>query len=134
MKKIIRIFLAMAVCFGFLGNVLYQPAYADEDKDKGDGKPTMNVLPCGDEEKGEDNIMCVLRLVVNIMTVGIGILGTIGVIIAGIQYVSSQGDPGKMTKAKNRIIQIVIGLVVYAVMYAALYFLVPGFSLDDYGL
>ena len=120
MKKILRALATIVVCLGFVGCLSYQPVFAAD-------KPTMNVLTMCKDAEGEEAVKCVLYLVVNIMTYGIGVLGTIGVVISGIQYISSQGDPGKMAKAKNRIIQIIIGLAVYAVMYAALYFLVPGF-------
>ena len=90
--------------------------------------PKMNVLTWCEGKEGEESVKCVLNLIINIMTYGIGVLGVVGIVLSGIQYITSQGDPAKMTKAKNRIIQVVIGLVIYAVMYAALMFLVPGFS------
>ena len=121
MKKILKILVMMAVCLGFVGSFSYQPVYAAD-------KPKMNVLKMCEGEEGREAVICVLKLVVTVLSYGIGILGTIGVVITGIQYISSQGDPPKMTKAKNRLIQIVIGLVVYAVMFAALKFLVPGFN------
>ncbi len=92
------------------------------------GAPKMNVLNMCKDEEGEEAIKCVLRLVVTVMTYGIGVLGVVGIVLSGIQYITSQGDPAKMAKAKNRIIHVIIGLVVYAVMYAALVFLVPGFN------
>lgn len=94
----------------------------------GSGAPQMNILTMCQDREGKEAIGCVLNLVVNIMTYGIGVLGVVGIVLSGIQYITSQGDPAKMTKAKNRIVQVVIGLVIYAVMYAALVFLVPGFS------
>ncbi len=93
------------------------------------GAPRMNILTmCQDKSEGEEAIKCLLNLVVNVLTYGIGVLGVVGIVLSGIQYITSQGDPAKMAKAKNRIIQVVIGLVIYAVMYTALVFLVPGFS------
>lgn len=90
-----------------------------------------NIIDCSDYDRQEGGgVICVLKIVLNVMTFGIGVLAVVGIVIAGIQYITSQGDPGKMAKAKNRIIQVVIGLVIYAVLYAALYFLVPGFNTD----
>lgn len=101
---------------------------SSDSKSSGGGAPKMNVLTMCQDREGKEAIGCVLNLVVNIMTYGIGVLGVVGIVLSGIQYITSQGDPAKMTKAKNRIVQVVIGLVIYAVMYAALVFLVPGFS------
>lgn len=93
-----------------------------------------NIIDCHTYEGQEGGgVVCILKIVLNVMTFGIGVLAVIGIVLAGIQYITSQGDPGKMAKAKNRIIQVVIGLVIYAVMYAALYFLVPGFNTDMLG-
>ncbi|MBR3368853.1 hypothetical protein IKG45_03655 [Candidatus Saccharibacteria bacterium] len=100
---------------------------------EGGGAPEMVILKMCQNTSGSGTITCVLNLVVNIMTYGIGVLGVVGIVLSGIQYITSQGDPAKMTKAKNRIIQVVIGLVIYAVMYSALVFLVPGFSTDIMG-
>lgn len=55
------------------------------------------------------------NLIPNIMQIVFGLLGSIAVIIiiiAGFQYVLSQGSPEKTSKAKNTILYAVIGLVV----------------------
>ncbi len=65
----------------------------------------------------------VLNLVIDIMTIGIGILGVIGITVVGIQYLTAGGSEEKTRKAKRRLFEIIIGLVVYAVFYAILSFL-----------
>lgn len=67
----------------------------------------------------------ILDLVINIMTIGIGILGVIGITIVGIQYLTAGGNEEKTRKAKHRMFEIVIGLVAYVVIYAALKWLMP---------
>lgn len=123
MKKIINILLSILIVIGCSCGILVTGfssgvVFAD------DANAETNIIECGDE----NGVVCILKIVLNVMTFGIGVLAVIGIVLAGIQYITSQGDPGKMAKAKNRIIQVVIGLVIYAVMYAALYFLVPGFN------
>lgn len=124
MKRILIMTIMFMVSLLFVSGLCVGPAFADS-------KPTMTVLKmCEEEMDGEngEGIKCILNLVVNVLTYGIGVLGVAGIVFSGIQYTSSQGDPAKMAKAKNRIIQIIIGLVIYAVMYAALAFLVPGWT------
>lgn len=70
----------------------------------------------------------ILVLVVDIMSIGIGILGVIGIVWAGTLYLTAGGDPNKVQKAKTRLFEIVIGLAVYVVIYALLRFLLPGFN------
>lgn len=87
----------------------------------------------GNKDKGDYNCSCddgngssieeVLNLIIDIMTVGVGILGVIGISVVGIQYLTAGGDEGKARNAKRRMLEIVIGLVVYAIFYAVLTFL-----------
>lgn len=99
-----------------------------------DGVKASILTKCADEANkddgdGSEGIVCLLSLALTIMTYGVGVLGVLGIVISGIQYMTSQGDPAKMAKAKSRILQVVIGLIIYAVMWGALRFLVPGFGL-----
>lgn len=77
---------------------------------------------------GSDSVLNILDLVVNIMSIGIGILGVIGISIVGIQYLTAGGNEEKTRKAKRRMFEIVIGLVVYVLIYAILQFLMPGMN------
>lgn len=87
-----------------------------------------NILTdCGDPNR-DDGIECVLKLVVEILGIGVGILGVIGISVSGIQYLTAGGNEEKTRKAKRRIFEIVIGLAVYAVIYALLAWLLPSFS------
>lgn len=81
---------------------------------------------CDDGEGGA--IMDILKLVVNIMTIGIGILAAVGIAITGTQYLTAGGNEEKTKKAKRRLFEIVIGLIAYLLIYSILYFLLPGFS------
>ena len=81
------------------------------------------LISCGDNENG---IYGVLAIVVNVLTAAVGVAAVIGIVIAGVQYMTSSGDPATMTKAKNRIVQVVIGLVAWGLMWAFLEWLLPG--------
>jgi predicted membrane channel-forming protein YqfA (hemolysin III family) len=61
----------------------------------------------------------------NIINMVIYIVGTIAVVmvlISGVQYATSQGDPSKIKKAKDTIMYGVIGLVVVILAYAIVNF------------
>ena len=77
-----------------------------------------------DDGKGS-SVTDTLNLIVNIMTIGIGILGVIGITIVGVQYLTAGGSEEKTRKAKRRMFEIVVGLVAYALIYAALKWLMP---------
>ena len=67
-----------------------------------------------------DSIGCLLTKGIDIFSVIIGIVGVIGIVIFGIQYMTAGGNEEKTRKAKRRLLELVIGLVVYVVMYAVL--------------
>jgi hypothetical protein len=57
-----------------------------------------------------------------------GIIAVIVIIIAGIMYSTSAGDPGRITKAKNLILYAVIGLVVVIIAFAVTNFVSGRFA------
>ena len=122
MKKIILGILAIFTC----GMFCMTPVLAT-----GDNCVSTNILgengEMCDDGKGS-NIKEILMLVIDIMTIGIGILSVIGITVVGIQYLTAGGDPSKAQKSKQRLLEIVIGLVVYVVIYALLRWLLPGFN------
>ncbi len=86
---------------------------------------------CAQEEADKGNgagVVCIIQLVIDILTVGIGIVGAIGISVSGIQYLTAGGNEEQTRKAKRRIFEIVIGFAAYALIYLALSFLLPSFS------
>lgn len=125
MKK--AVVAIMTLVLGLVG--LGTPALATN------GSETMAVetailKTCGDKADGEngEGVMCILQTVVDVMTVGVGILGVLGITIVGIQYLTAGGNEEQTRKAKRRMVEIVIGLVAYVLIYALLKFLLPGFN------
>ena len=74
----------------------------------------------------EEAFFSVIGSVVNILTYGVGVGAVAGFTYVGFLYMTSQNDPGKIKTAKDRAMQIVIGLLVYALMWGILNFLLPG--------
>lgn len=68
----------------------------------------------------------VLLIAINILTAGVGVLAVAGVVWASILYSSAGGDAENIKKAKNMIMNIVIGVIAFASMYALLNFIIPG--------
>ena len=74
---------------------------------------------------GTGGIWAVLRIVLDILTGGIGIAALIGISIFGIQYLTAGGNEQQIVKAKHRIFSLVIGLGCYVLMYVFLLWLLP---------
>lgn len=86
-----------------------------------------SLFGCVEGDNGE-GIFFILEVILTVMTFGVGIAGTIGIVIAGIQYASAKDNDQQVAKAKMRIFQIVIGMIIWAVLYVALRWLLPNFG------
>ena len=64
--------------------------------------------------------------IVNILSVGIGIVGVIGISLFGLQVLTARDDPARLATAKKRFFQILLGLGVYLAMWTGLNWLLPG--------
>ena len=125
MKKILFSILAI-----FMGSIMmFAPVFAEDSC--GEGCVPTSIL--GEKgcscDKGEgESIMGVLKLAVDIMSAGVGILGVIGISIFGVQYLTAGGNEEKARKAKHRIFEIVLGLAIYTAVYVFFRWLLPGFD------
>ncbi|MCL1840085.1 M15 family metallopeptidase [Candidatus Saccharibacteria bacterium] len=68
----------------------------------------------------------ILGLILDIMTMGIGVLATVGLVISGIQWLTSRDNESQVIKAKSRIFNIVIGILTWALIWLLLSWLLPG--------
>lgn len=75
----------------------------------------------------EDNgIWALLLIALNIMTAGVGILAVGGIVYGSILYTTAEDKADQVKKATDIITNVVIGLVLFALMWAGLNFIVPG--------
>ena len=73
-----------------------------------------------------DLIVKYIQPFINLMAAFVGVAIVISVVVGGIQYGSSAGDPQKASAAKARIRNAIIALVAFVLLYAGLNFLIPG--------
>lgn len=77
-----------------------------------------------------DNNCDLIRLYVNpfirLLTIVVGLVVAASLVLAGVQYSASGGDPQKTSAAKSRVSNTLLALFAYAFMYAFLNFLIPG--------
>jgi cytochrome bd-type quinol oxidase subunit 2 len=75
----------------------------------------LKVSPDGCEvSSGTNEIQSIVTGIVNIFSIVVGIVAVIMIIVGGFKYITSGGDSGNITSAKNTIIYAIIGLVVVA--------------------
>lgn len=66
---------------------------------------------------GEDantRINDIIRLVINLFSLVVGVISVVMIIVGGLKYITSGGDSGNITSAKNTILYAIVGLVVVA--------------------
>jgi len=99
--------------------------------------PQANALNCtvlpkdicekADNGNLEDSgTWALLLFVIQLLTAGIGFVSVAMIAYAGFQYATAQSDEGQIKQAKEMIRNVVVGLLVYALMWAAVQWLIPG--------
>lgn len=78
------------------------------------------------DAEGGDAVTAVLKMILLIMSVGVGIVAVGGLVYGAILYTSAQDSQDQIRKAIGIIRGVVIGLVLYVFMVAIINFLVPG--------
>ena len=133
--KVLGQIVGIVLIASFATGVAKVPVYADDNCEDG-----VKTSILGNEDDGKcyrdkdgkgDGIFEILSLVIDVMTFGIVIAATVGLVIAGIQYATGGDNPAQLKAAKTRIFQIVLGLAIYAVFWGVLKFLLPGGLFGD---
>jgi hypothetical protein len=63
---------------------------------------------------------------INLLAAAFGLIAVISIILGGINYTTSEGDPQKVSKAKVRLRNTIFAIVSFLFLYAFLNFLIPG--------
>ena len=75
---------------------------------------TLAAGKCATADNGNKALDNIITLVVNVFSVVVGFIAIIMMIYGGFKYITSSGDSGNVTAAKNTIMYALIGLVVVA--------------------
>lgn len=75
-------------------------------------------------------IYTILNLVLDILSIGVGLLGVMGISIVGTQYLTAKGNEEQARKSRRRFLEVVAGLASYALLYAGSQWLLPGGKLN----
>lgn len=77
------------------------------------------------------DIKGLLILILSILVYGLGAAAVIGVIWAGVLYLTARDNEQQVAKAKTRLFEVVIGVVAWAVLFSVLNWLIPNFTSLD---
>lgn len=122
MKRIIMIVSVLATLFA--PSLVAMPALAaNTPKDnicEGIGLST-NSSNCGDNGA---QFMTILTNLINLLIIVVGIVAVVMIIISGFNFITSGGDSGKVTTAKNTLMYAIIGLLVVAFAEVIVHFVI----------
>lgn len=76
-------------------------------------------------QKDHNAIVDVVFAIIRFLSIGVGIVIVASLVVAGIQFTSSRGDPNATAKAMERIRNTVIALLLFIFTYAILNFVIP---------
>lgn len=126
MKYIKQIILSL-VLMGGVGLVLMpSPVSAVDVYKDACGASTVGNPIC--DSTKTDDIGVIIKNVVNVLLYLLGATAVIIIIIAGIMYTTSGGNPTGVTRAKNMLLYAVVGLVVALLAYAIVNFVIAQFA------
>ncbi len=69
---------------------------------------------CSLQNTGQTDLQSILTRAVNIFSLIVGVIAVIMIIVGGLKYITSGGDSGNVSSAKNTIIYAIVGLIIVA--------------------
>lgn len=108
----VLVLVATALPLAAAGGAVSAQASIQEGLEKGTCLNTTDTN-CGTEDP-EDAVNTIITTVINIFSLVVGVISVVMIIIGGLKYITSGGDSGNVSGAKNTILYAIIGLVVVA--------------------
>jgi hypothetical protein len=143
LKKIKEICLSLGV-FSILAVPLLAPAavYAEFTTDDiqgsacngstGIAEGSANTSNCA-AEGGGSGLESILKKVIQIFSIIVGFVAVVMIIVGGIRYITSGGDSGNISGAKNTIIYAIIGLIIVALAQVLVHFVLNNINAASNG-
>ncbi len=75
---------------------------------------STNSTACPQAQDPAGKVNSIITTVVNVLSLIVGVVAVIMIIVGGLKYITSSGDSGNVTAAKNTIMYAIIGLVIVA--------------------
>ena len=147
MKKLLAPILTLLILFTPATAVLAQADNVDkicEGASLGDSEQCDAVIQAQEEAErldlprvevisesqvdSEDTFLDLADIVINTLSLIVGVVSVIMIIIGGLRYITSSGDSGNVTNAKNTILYAVVGLIIVLFAQVMVEFIVARFN------
>ena len=120
MKSLKSIKITALVLASLIGVTALSPApvFADDVCSSSASAEVKKAAGCS----GSGNLFGTIQGILNVVIGVAGIVAVIFTVVGGFQYMTSSGDPSKTKKAKDTILYACIGLIVCALAFAIVNF------------
>lgn len=109
------------------GSTSTTPPPADLDNASGQNGDGFIETECVESNNYSScGIIQTVYKMINFFSVGVGIIVVMSVILGGVQYITAGNNPQVVSKAKGRVYNAILALVIYIVMFSFIQWLVPG--------
>ena len=138
-KKIITFWLIFSSFFVAFQGVFVSSygsnyyAFAEELVEDGNGNLTTSNGNNGKSAEAKTAILPsswkiedILNMILVVVTTGVRITPVGSIVFAGILYITARDNAGQVSKAKTMIMNTVIGIIAYILMWAFLEWIIPG--------
>lgn len=90
------------------------------------GKNADTLAQCNVKE--DNTLLPTVQVIIDVIIGVLGLVAVLVIILGGVSYTTSTGDPGKVKKAKDTIMYGIIGLIVAILAYAIVNFVLSSIS------
>ena len=111
-KIVLATFAALAVIAAGSVFTYNQPAFAATTTKQEVCDAIGSKADCSGNKGG--NLTSIVKVIINVLSLAVGIVAVIMIIVAGFKYITSGGDTSKVTSAKNALIYAINGLIIVA--------------------
>lgn len=120
-------FGATVAFFGVLSFAAIQPV-VDTAQAGCTGAQCLTTGAQGVDTGGGTDVQGIIKNIVNVLLFLVGVLSVIMLIMGGIRYTTSGGNPEQIKAAKNTIMYAVVGIIVAIAAYAIVNFVITTFT------
>ena len=122
MKKSIKLFTLSLLMALTLGTVFYPgTTYADDVCNSSASEEVKRAAGCSG---GSDQLPTAIQGILNAIILILGIVAVIAIIIGGVTFMTSTGNPEKIKQARNTILYAVIGLIICVLSFVIVNFVI----------
>lgn len=120
--------VVLGLC-GLIGLTTGVRVYAEAGKSDENCTTILDSKYCNTDD--DTVLLSLLKDILGVFEVGVGVMGTIGIIICGVMVLTAGDNEEQLRKAKKRLVDVVIGVIMIFMLAGIAYLLLPTAKSED---